>query len=69
MSAEHAQHAPSQPLACGGCDQDCSPDGVLLKVLLYDKATHGMSDQHGLRTKLVGGSMNVVYVVGNRARA
>ena len=42
---------------------------MFLKVFLYDKAAHGMSDEHRFRTKLISGSANIVAVVGDRARA
>jgi hypothetical protein len=41
---------------------------VVFEVSLHDEAAQGMSDEHGLAAEAVGRGMNVVDVVGDRAR-
>ena len=41
---------------------------VLLEVLLYDEAAHGVSDEHGLGTEHVDGTAYIVDIVGDGTR-
>ena len=68
MAAPDTHCQPEHALRRHGRHQNSGRGIVVFEVSLHDEAAQGMSDEHRLAAEAVGRGMNVVDVVGDRAR-